>query len=41
MRIPNVGDRCTLNVLRRANLYIIWSRDTATVKGILGYTKEI
>ena len=30
-----------LNILNRANLDIIWSRDTATVKFILGYTKEI
>ena len=28
-------------MLCRANLDIVWSRDTSTVKGILGYTKEI
>ena len=29
-----------LNVLCRANIDIFEIRDTATVKGILGYTKE-
>ena len=37
----SVGDKQTLNVLRRSNLDIFWSWDTATVKGILGYKKEI
>ena len=38
---PSIGDRYTLDVLRRANLDIFWSRNTDTVKCILGYTKEI
>ena len=42
-RLPrrlSVGDRHTIDLLRRANLDIFWSQDTSTVKGILGYTKE-
>ena len=30
-----------LNFFRRVNLGIFWSRETSTMKGILGYTKEI
>ena len=40
-RRTSVGDRNTLYVLRRENLDIFWSRDTATVKGIIGYTYKI
>ena len=36
----SVGERHTIDLLRRANLDIFWSQDTSTVKGILGYTKE-
>ena len=42
-RLPrklSVGDRQTIDLLRRDNLDIFWSQDTATVKGILGYTEE-
>ena len=39
--MPRVGGRQTLDVLRRSILNIFWIRDTSTVKGILGYTKEI
>ena len=40
-RRPRIGDRHKLDVLRRANPDIFWSRDTATVKGVLRCTKEI
>ena len=40
-RRSSVGDRQALDVLRRANIDIFWSRNTATMKDILGYTKEI
>ena len=40
-RRPNIWDRHTLDVLCRANLDIFWSQDTSTMKGVLGYTKEI
>ena len=35
------GDRQPLDMLYRANFDIFWSRYAATVKGVLGYTKEI
>ena len=40
-RRPSVGERETLGVLCRANIDIFWSQYTATMKGILGYKKEI
>ena len=40
-REPIIGDRNTLDSLRRDNLDIFWSRDTGIVKGILEYTKKI
>ena len=43
-RLPrrlSVGDSQTLDVLRRANFDIFWSRETENMKIILGYTKEI
>ena len=40
LRRLNVGERQTLDVLRRPNIDIFWIWDTSIVKGILGYTKE-
>ena len=40
-RRSSVGDREKLEFLHRSNINIFWSRDTATMKGILGHTKEI
>ena len=40
-RRTSVGYKHTLELLRRDNIDILWSRDTATVKDILGYTNEI
>ena len=37
-RKPSVGGRHMFDLLRRANIDIFWIWDTATVKGILGYT---
>ena len=40
LRRSSVGDRQKSNVLRRANLDIFWSQDTATMKGVLWYTNK-
>ena len=39
--MSSVRDRKHIGVLHRANIEIFWIRDTDTVKGILGYPREI
>ena len=44
VRFPGSGslaDSQTLEVLRRGNLDIFWSRSTSTINGMLGYAKEM
>ena len=40
-RRSSVWDREKLEFLHRSNINIFWTRDTATMKGVLWYTNKI
>ena len=40
-REDSFADQCVLACLRRANLDMFWSRETSTIKSVVGYLREI